>query len=780
MMQEVASRMGLATEQMTRHPSAGIASIKNFIVRFRWHLGIPALYIAITAILLWPLVLHIRSAVADRLDDPLLNAWTLRWVQHALVTQPSHLYDGTMFAPNLRSLAFSELLLPQAIMAWPIWLVSHDALLAANVTLLATYPLCGIALYALCRSLGAVRGAAFIAGLGYAFAPFRMDNNAHLQVLSMQWMPLAILAVIRFMQRPTRWRFAAVSATVTLAALSSVYYAVMFGTGLIVFLIVEAIRQRRLFVSRRAVGLLAALAIGAVIVGALDVPYLTMQREHGIVRTLDEAYDDSAHTASYLTVTPGSLVWGRMLPTSGPEHLALFPGVVLLILAAAGLRCVRRPWMGGLVALGAVSLFLSFGPTWGTKASGTPLPYRFLYQHIVGYQGIRGPDRFAAVVLLALCPLAALGATSLWYAAIWRDVRLLRLAPLVVVLCTLFVMADDATRLLPTAPVDRSATTLAPYRWLATQTDTGIVAEFPVASSELGTAFYSTYHWHDVVWGHSGFIPAATYQLRGRFIGRSDFPDPNNLDALADMGVGTLLIHRPAYPPDTLAALTRDLRDSPANVAFLGTVGDCDIYHLHPNATAPPLTATATFKSNPAGNLDRLPGQLTLTNPGIDARMLYTRGRFNFSAEIRDATGKHVSSQPVTIILPAVIEKGTTTVPLSVALPREPGVYTIDLHSTNIPILENQPLFTATVISLTALPHLALNGTDVTSPPLYEPGESVAMWVTTKDGKTIALRDTTARPDGTLRVMLAPLPPGAAQVVAHGKASGVELWVAPS
>ncbi|MCA1666521.1 MAG: hypothetical protein LC793_03805, partial [Thermomicrobia bacterium] len=68
---------------------------------------------------------------------------------------------------------------------------------------------------------------------------------------------------------------------------------------------------------------------------------------------------------------------------------------------------------------------------------------------------------------------------------------------------------------------------------------------------------------------------------------------------------------------------------------------------------------------------------------------------------------------------------------------------------------------------------------DVTSPPLYEPGESVAMWVTTKDGKTIALRDTTARPDGTLRVMLAPLPPGAAQVVAHGKASGVELWVAP-
>ena len=771
--------MGLATARTTHHPSRGIASIKNSTVRFRWNLIIPALYIGITAILLWPLVLHIRSTVPDSLGDPLLNAWTLRWVQHALVTQPGHLYDGNMFAPNLRSLAFSELLLPQAIMAWPVWLVSHDALFASNLALLVTYPLCGIAMYALCRGLGAVRGAAFIAGLAYAFAPFRMDNTAHLQVLSMQWMPLAILAVIRFMQRPTRWRFAAVTATVTLAALSSVYYTVMFGTGLIVFLIVEAIRQRRLFVSRRAVGLLAALAIGAIIVGALDVPYLTMRREQGIVRTLNEAYDDAAHKASYLTVTPGSLVWNRVLPTSGPEHSALFPGVALLLFAAAGLRAVRRPWMGGLAALGVTSFVLSFGPTWGDKTSGAPLPYRFLYQHIVGYQGIRGPDRFAAVVLLALCPLAALGATWLWHAAIWRDTRLLRLAPLVVGLCGLLVVADDATRLHPVVPIDRTATTLAPYRWLATQTDTGTVAEFPVASNEQQTAFYSTYHWHDVLWGHSGFIPAATYQLRGRFIGRGDFPDPNNLDALADMGVGTLLIHRPAYPPDTLAAVTRDLSASPANVAFLGTVGDCDIYHLRPNANAPPLAATAAFKINPAGNLDRLPGQLTLTNPSGDARMLYTRNIFNFSAEIRDAAGKHVSSQAVTIILPAVIEKGTTTVPLSVALPREPGVYTIDLHSTNIPILENQPLFTVTVIGLTALPHLALTGTDLTSPPLYEPGESVAMWVTTKDGKTIALRDTTSLPDGTLRVMLAPLPPGAAQVVAHGKVSGVELWVAP-
>ncbi|HEY8291205.1 MAG TPA: hypothetical protein VIG44_01895, partial [Thermomicrobiales bacterium] len=111
--------MGLATARTIRRPSEGIAHIKMTTVRFRWYLIIPTLYVGIAVILLWPLVLHVHSAVADTPSDPLLNAWTLRWVQHALVTNPSHLYDGNMFAPNARSLAFSELLVPQAVMAWP-------------------------------------------------------------------------------------------------------------------------------------------------------------------------------------------------------------------------------------------------------------------------------------------------------------------------------------------------------------------------------------------------------------------------------------------------------------------------------------------------------------------------------------------------------------------------------------------------------------------------------------------------------------------------------------
>lgn len=770
--------MGLATAPPAHQTSQRMTQLRTLAVRTRWYLLVPALYAVITVVLLWPLVVHIRTAVADTLGDPLLNAWTLRWVQHALVTQPTHLYDGNMFAPNPRSLAFSELLLPQAVIAWPFWLVSHDALFAYNASMLLTYPLCGVAMYALCRGLGAIRGAAFFAGLAFAFAPFRMDNTAHLQVLSMQWMPLTILALIRFMQRPTRWRFAAVAATTTLAALSSIYYTVMFGTALIVFLIVEAVRQRRLFISRSAVGLLAALAIAAVVVAAIDIPYLTMRREQNIVRTLDEAYDDAAHKTSYVTVTPGNYLWGHLLPTSGIERSALFPGAALLAFGIAGLRTVRRPWMSGFAALGGVGCVLSFGPTWGDKTTGTPLPYRFLYQHVVGYQGIRGPDRFGTIVLLALCPFAALGATWLWRAAVWRAPRLWRIAPVVASVCALLVIADCATRLLPTIPVDRSANTLAPYRWLASQADTGIVAEFPVETANVQTAFYSTYHWHDVLWGHSGFIPAATYQLRGRFVGHDDFPGPDDLDALADMGVGTLVIHHSGYSTDQLAAITQSLQGASPNVTFLTSAGDGDIYRLQRDRATPPLTARVAFTANAAGNLDKLPGKLIVSNPGANGRMVYTRGSLAFTAEIRDARGTQVSSEPVPISLPAVAASGTVTIPFTIQLPTQPGTYTVRLRATNIALVDNQPATTVTVISPTALPNLALADREITSPALYKPGETVAMWVTLKDGKSIALRDTISLPNGTLRVALDPLPPGTVQVVAHGKSSGVELWVA--
>jgi hypothetical protein len=55
--------------------------------------------------------------------------------------------------------------------------------------------------------------AAFVAGLLFAFAPYRFPQSSHLQVLSSQWMPFALYGFRRFFDsidaqnaRGGRWR----------------------------------------------------------------------------------------------------------------------------------------------------------------------------------------------------------------------------------------------------------------------------------------------------------------------------------------------------------------------------------------------------------------------------------------------------------------------------------------------------------------------------------------------------------------------------------------------
>jgi len=760
-------------------------SFRAFVLTCRWRVGIVFAYCALTAVMLWPLVRTVNSAVAETDGDPLLNAWALRWVQHALLTDPLHLYDANLFAPASKSLLFSEALLPQALTAWPIWLVTHDALVSYNLSVLLTYPACAVAMYALCRALGANRGGSFVAGLLYAFAPFRLDNTAHLQVLSMQGMPLALLAIVWYVRRPARWRGALVAATFAYLALSSVYYLVIFGTGLVAFLLVEALRQRRVLFSRVGVGVAVWLLIGAGVVAALDAPYLAMRQEQGIARTLDEAYDDSAHRASYVTAVPGSLIWSHVLPTSGVEHSALYPGATLLALAAVGLVAARRKlWLWGLVAASVVGFALSFGPTWGEKEVGYPLPYRFLYQHVLAFQGLRGPDRFASLVLLALAPLAALGATALWGAiASQREQWRARIVPalLATVALTGIAIADDAARLLPTVPVDRSAATLAPYRWLATRQDTGVVAEFPTDDAVVRTGFFSIYHWQPVVWGHSGFVPEAHYRLLNRFShGEARWPGTDDLDALADMGVRTLVIHRDEYSADELTHITADFATLPKRIRLRTTRGNADIYALTPATGPRPRVTDVSFAATDVGRLDDLPGKITVSNPAPVARMLFTQANPRLTAEVRDVRGKIVSRQLLDVTLPAMMSGDTdAAVKFVVRLPPTPGAYTVRVTAAYFDQWPVLPPVTVRVIDPTALPHLKLVGTMITGPALYAPRERVAMWATLKDGRTVPLPDTQAQADRTIAVDLGSVPSGAVQIVAHGVTSGVELWVVP-
>ena len=78
---------------------------------------------AVTVILTWPQALHLATRVPDH-DDPFLSMWRLGWIAHALRTDVRHLFDGNIFHPHLRTLAFSDATLLEGLLAAP-WLWAH-------------------------------------------------------------------------------------------------------------------------------------------------------------------------------------------------------------------------------------------------------------------------------------------------------------------------------------------------------------------------------------------------------------------------------------------------------------------------------------------------------------------------------------------------------------------------------------------------------------------------------------------------------------------------------
>lgn len=103
-------------------------------------------------------------------------------------------------------LAFSEHLLGLSVITTPVIAATGNALLAYNAAFFLSFPLCALSAYFLTYSISRRHDAAFLSGLAFGFAPYRMSQLAHVQVLTAYWMPLALAALHQyFTTRRSRW-----------------------------------------------------------------------------------------------------------------------------------------------------------------------------------------------------------------------------------------------------------------------------------------------------------------------------------------------------------------------------------------------------------------------------------------------------------------------------------------------------------------------------------------------------------------------------------------------
>jgi len=245
----------------------------------------------------------------------------------------------------------------------------------------------------------------------------------------------------------------------------------------------------------------------------------------------------------FLTAPEENFVWGHA--TAGIrdslttwQEKTLFPGVVILVLAIAGLwsSSLSKRWRIGLGIAALAFAILSLG---FREEGGLLWPYRVLYEALPGWNGIRTPGRMATFTSLALALLAAGGAEAAvravrrWRWPAWSAITVAGVFALAIV---------TEGRSLPFDPFDNQAEPEVPPPAASTADIPQPQLHLPALTAKENRAFQleSTDGFPKIVNGRASTNPAVVLDLAKHM---ATFPDAATVRELQAYGVRTVVLH---------------------------------------------------------------------------------------------------------------------------------------------------------------------------------------------------------------------------------------------
>ncbi len=552
-------------------------------VRLPWQSGLALLfYTLVSGVMLYPLLLNFSGKLPAFGGDIYEYVWKLWWFKHSLVeTGQSPWVVPDIYYPFGYLLAYGEITAANTILALPLTLALGEVTTFNLLVWLSTI-LSGFTMFLLGREVTGSYWAGLLAGLIYAFSPFRYPQMSHLNILTTQWLPLIFYFLERFGRTRKPVYGLAAGLAFGLNALASWYYAVagaLFGLLWVLF----RFRPLKSYVSQKqtwqALGLFSAAA-GALIL-PFARPYLAILGNPDVAIPMENCNFFSASLVEYILPSPFHFLWGQwvqqhLFNRPAPGEFIIGWGFVTWLFGLYGLRFASRrvvkPWL--VVVL--VAVILSFGLTLHLggrqivlpapppvvdrvndlfnrislnyaldaqpftigREDGLviPMPALLLRWFVPVLGKIRTWTRFGFIAVFGMAILAGLGAAA-WHRREIKPNRSAtagRLAWLIVITVALFelwwrpvpMMAPVFER-----PVDQ---------WLHSQPGDQPIIEYPLGSAFDGQQLvYTRAHGKPILHGYATYFSFAFSRQHPELL---DFPDPPALQKLTDLGARFVLV----------------------------------------------------------------------------------------------------------------------------------------------------------------------------------------------------------------------------------------------
>ena len=200
----------------------------GFIVGFVKHGVTPVLvFFFMFCLLTWPLIRGFSTHFFTDAGDGFMNIWNLWWVNTA-TSQPS--IHPTIWHTDMLHYPFGVTLLGQTLnpfngmLAVPLLRVI-SLVQAHNLIVLFAFVTSGVTAYWLAYYLTKSFGGSLLAGYIFTFSSYHFAHYyGHLNLISMEWIPLFILCWYTLITRPNIWIGIASALTLWLVLLCDYYY----------------------------------------------------------------------------------------------------------------------------------------------------------------------------------------------------------------------------------------------------------------------------------------------------------------------------------------------------------------------------------------------------------------------------------------------------------------------------------------------------------------------------------------------------------------------------
>jgi hypothetical protein len=536
--------------------------------------------IAASIVMTWPLITGMdRLGRTANSADARMSVWNVAWVAHAILTDPTNIFDTNIYYPHTNTLAYSEANLVAGALAIPAWWLSGNANTAHNVVVLFAFAAAVVTMWLFARRMTGDPWASATAAVIFAFCPFVFSHTPHIQLLLTAGMPLSLLMLHRLADAPSARTAAALGAALAAQALACAYYGIFAGFMVAYGTLVLAWTRRTWRSLRYWTAIAIAAGLSILLVAPAFVHYVRLQEETGFGRSLEDASMYSAYFRSYLASAAHAHNW--MLPIIEDwNHEVLFPGFLAIVLGGLGIaatarksaRPVRsddgpdrdRETLALYGSLGVLAFWASLGPRAGL--------YTLLFHTVPVFSLLRAPGRTGIIVTLVLALFAAYGVRALRRRAGGRATAV------AVACCALALFELNAVPFAWRESPRISAT----YDLLA-RMPRGPVAEFPFF--ELRPDFpdhtiymvNSTRHWQPLLNGYSDYIPPDFRQLAVRL---ASFPSRDSFEALEERRTRYIVIHRDLYGSQRYAQVDARLQEFRPYLRPLASDDQVEIFEI--------------------------------------------------------------------------------------------------------------------------------------------------------------------------------------------------------